>query len=85
FMAEGVMQPDVSLFIYNPEIEAGFDLLAGLVANAMDENASAADTKIKIDLILSALHGIAHNQITISGYPWSDADVLIDQLVCDLF
>ncbi|MEP4337562.1 MAG: TetR/AcrR family transcriptional regulator [Roseobacter sp.] len=85
FMAEGVMQQDVSMFIDNPEIEAGFGLLAQLVVDASDDTIGSAATKIKIDLIMGALHGIAHNRITISGYPWSDTNALIDQLVFDLF
>lgn len=85
FMAEGVMQPEVSMFIGNPKIESGFGLMAQLVTDSLGEAGSGTATKIKTDLVMGALHGIVHNRVTISGYPWSDADVLVDQLLIDLF
>ncbi|MEP3421484.1 MAG: TetR/AcrR family transcriptional regulator [Erythrobacter sp.] len=80
FMAEGVTQPEVSLFVGNPEIIAGFDRIAHTIAEAASLR-DANVVKLKSDLLMGAMHGIAHNAITISGYPWSDADAMIDHLL----
>lgn len=81
FMAEGVTQSEVSLFIDNPETVEGFAILAKCVAEAVGRPVEDPETKIKIDLVMGALHGIAHNKITISGYPWSRAELLVDSLL----
>ncbi|WP_108788639.1 TetR family transcriptional regulator [Erythrobacter sp. Alg231-14] len=80
FMAEGVTQPEVSLFVGNSEIIAGFDRIAHTIAEAASLR-DANVVKLKSDLLMGAMHGIAHNAITISGYPWSDADAMIDHLL----
>lgn len=71
FMAEGVDQPDVSLFLGNPEIIEKYDIFSGAIRRSNNSKHSDEDIKVKLDFFLSALHGIAHNHITISGYPWS--------------
>jgi len=80
FMAEGVTQSEVSLFVGNPEIAAGFDLFHRTIAEA-STTGNAKLLKLKHDLLIAALHGIAHNKITISGHPWSDNDAMIEQLI----
>lgn len=81
FMADGVTQPEVSAFIDSPEIVEGFAILANCVAAVVGRSTDDRDAKIKIDLVMGALHGIAHNKITISGYSWSEADLLVDSLI----
>ena len=81
FMAEGVTQPEVSMFVDNPEIAGGFGTLTQIIAKAAGGSINDPGIKAKIDLVVSALHGIAHNKITISGYPWADAEVMIDNLI----
>lgn len=76
FMAEGVMQPDVSLFLDNPNIMARYDLFTVAIQNLRGET-SEAIMKSKVDFLISALHGIAHNKITISGYEWSTPKIQI--------
>lgn len=77
FMAEGVTQPDVSLFMDDPKITLRFQVLADAVL-AANSDADRDDHKQKLDALLCFLHGIAHNLITISGYSWSAHDDLID-------
>jgi len=73
FMAEGVTQPDVSLFLDNPDIVAQFGLFLEAIQN-LGRDRQIVDTKPELDFLLSALHGIAHNKITISGYEWSSSE-----------
>jgi AcrR family transcriptional regulator len=71
FMAEGISQPDVSLFLDNPNIVERYGVFLHGIASANASTLSDEQLKLRLDLLLSALHGIAHNHITISGYPWS--------------
>jgi AcrR family transcriptional regulator len=84
FMADGVTQSDVSLFVDNPEIVADFELFSRAIAETDGDIAQSA-IKLHTDLVLAALHGIAHNQITISANPWSDANETINLLLERLF
>jgi len=70
FMAEGVTQPDVSLFLDTPHIIAKYSLFQKALSRLCPQ-APIAEIKLKLDFLLSALHGITHNKITISGYEWS--------------
>ncbi|MGB0907389.1 MAG: TetR/AcrR family transcriptional regulator [Maricaulaceae bacterium] len=70
FMAEGVTQPDVSLFIDNPDIVTKYGLFLEAIHN-LERKAQTADPKTKLDVLISAMHGIVHNKITLSGYEWS--------------
>lgn len=77
FMAEGVTQPDVSLFLDKPEIITKYSLFQTALIRLTGKD----DTKLNLDFILSALHGMAHNQITISGYDWSGPEAQIKLLL----
>jgi AcrR family transcriptional regulator len=79
FMAEGVTQPEVSLFVDDPETIAGFELMSRVITEASTVT-DEEKLKIEIDLIMATLHGIAQNKITIAGYAWSDANAMIDYL-----
>ncbi|MEQ9320606.1 MAG: TetR/AcrR family transcriptional regulator [Polyangiaceae bacterium] len=71
FMAEGVTQPDVSLFVDDPELVARFGVFVEALAQASARELTGVEQKTKLDLLLCMLHGIAHNSVTISGYPWT--------------
>lgn len=77
FMAEGVTQPDVSLFLDNPELVTRFGVFAEALTLASPRALSGREQKTKLDLLLCLLHGIAHNRVTISGYPWTDPGDLV--------
>lgn len=77
FMAEGVTQPDVSLFVDTPEIAQQFRVFAEAIVDAHTGKLDTPTLKVKLDALLCLLHGIAHNKITISGYPWAEIDALI--------
>ncbi|MEM9669991.1 MAG: TetR/AcrR family transcriptional regulator [Pseudomonadota bacterium] len=78
FMAEGVTQPDVSIFLDGRKSLERFAIFAEALIDANDAPMDSDQLKRKLDLLICLLHGIAHNQLTISGYPWTAADMLIE-------
>jgi len=78
FMAEGVTQPDVSLFIESPDVAARFEVFAIAIIQAVPSEISQDLLKKKLDAMICFLHGIAHNLITISGYDWPSTGYLIE-------
>ena len=76
FMADGVTQPDVSIFIDNPAIVARYQVFANAIMETQT-GLSQETLKLKLDALICFLHGIAHNLITISGYEWSAASDLV--------
>ncbi|MEP3894509.1 MAG: TetR/AcrR family transcriptional regulator [Litorimonas sp.] len=81
FMAEGVTQPHVSLFVDNPDIIAKYDIFLDAILSLDGDGIPSEATKHKLDFFLSTLHGIAQNHITISGYPWSAPEKQIEYAV----
>lgn len=81
FMAEGVSQPDVSLFLDNPEIIEKFGIFLRAIKSASTGDISDETLKLRFDVFLSALHGMTHNHVTISGYPWSEPREQIEVLI----
>ncbi len=71
FMAEGVIQPDVSTFLDRPDIAQHYALFTNAISKASQCPLDQPQLKLKLDFLLCVLNGIAHNHITISGYPWS--------------
>jgi AcrR family transcriptional regulator len=77
FMSSGVTQADVSVFVAGDPVLPRFALFRDCLAKALGGRASAAEVTLKLDLLLCALNGIAHNLITISGYPWTEPKKLV--------
>lgn len=78
FMAEGVSQSDVTIFVDNPNIAKHFARFFELISNVVKPKTSGPVIKQKTDFLVSALHGIAHTQITMSGHDWTDHSTLIE-------
>jgi AcrR family transcriptional regulator len=76
FMAEGVTQPDVSVFLQDSPVMQRFGVLLSLLAEVLGSSLSAEAAKVRADLLISALNGIVHSQITISGFAWTEPEVL---------
>ena len=72
-----VNAPPLDVFLDSAETVERFGVFYALVAEARP-NSSASATKIRGDYLVSALHGIAHCRITMSGYPWSPTDELVE-------
>jgi len=84
FMAEGVSQSDVSVFVDNPDISKHFARFFDLVSNVVEPETSGKVIKQKTDFLVSALQGIAHTHITMSGYDWADHRMLIELAIRSL-
>lgn len=80
FMTEGVDQKDVGAFIGNANVARCFDAVAEAV-RALCPTDAPAEIALRSDFFICLLQGVAHNHITISGYPWSRAELLIGQAV----
>ncbi len=78
FMADGVTQSDVSIFVDRPEIVAHFEIFAVVIIECHDGSVEPDILKRKLDALICFLHGIAHNLITINGYPWTHANEIVD-------
>ena len=80
FMTEGVDQQEVGAFIGNPHVARSF-LLIGQAIKDLRPGDADAEITLKSDHFICLLQGIAHNHITISGYPWSDPGEIVDRAV----
>lgn len=81
FISDGVTQSDVSVFIDSPELVQRFTLFSQALLNSFEENPDPDVLKAKLDAFICFLNGIAHNLITISGYPWSDPKEMVKMAV----
>lgn len=81
FMAEGVTQPHVSLFVDDPDIIVKYDIFLKAILSVDGTDNPNEEIKHKLDFFLSTLHGIAHNHVTISGYTWSPPKKQIEYAV----
>jgi AcrR family transcriptional regulator len=83
FMSEGVSQPEVSLFATEGEIVHHYALFYTLIAKICQiEQVGLIPLG---ECLICSLNGIAHNLITMSGYPWSKPEKLAETLVDGLF
>jgi len=80
FMADGVTQGDVSLFVDNPELAARYSVFSDAISRVdpiLEEDCLA----LKFNTLICGLHGIAHNLVTISGYPWGEPKQIIEMML----
>jgi AcrR family transcriptional regulator len=84
FMSHGVSQATVTDFLFDSEIAVRFAVFAKSFA-AASARPAPRELATTSEVLVCALHGLAHCRITISGYAWSDLDnsvsVLIDGLL----
>lgn len=81
FMTEGVSQSEAGVFAGSDETSARYSVFLGAMAGAIGARASGSDVKLRVDALICGLHGVAHNAITISAYPWEPPEKLVDVLV----
>jgi AcrR family transcriptional regulator len=77
FMSKGISQTDVSSYVEDPLLLMRFALLQNCVAAALGDRISQDVKRLKSELLLCVLNGIAHNLITISGYKWASPEDLV--------
>jgi len=80
YMASGVTQADVRMLVDDKAVMARFRLIPDCLAAVVD-NADRELVNFKAEYLLCALNGICHNLITISSYPWSAADRLVQEAI----
>lgn len=81
FMSGGVSQADVVGFVSDGGTAARFELFRTSLDAALGGQTDPEELRLKSELLLCILNGIAHNLITISGYPWSDPERLVHRAV----
>ncbi|MEM1145642.1 MAG: TetR/AcrR family transcriptional regulator [Pseudomonadota bacterium] len=81
FMSAGVSQPDVSVFVDDDGVVERFVLFRRCVEDVLPGAGDSSKADLQTELLLCTLHGIAHNLITISAYPWSDSHKLVGAAV----
>ncbi len=77
FMSDGVSQSDVSVFMEASPILARYAVFGDLLA-AASEAAPSEARPLRLNALICALNGIAHNSVTISDYDWGAPDALLD-------
>jgi AcrR family transcriptional regulator len=82
FMTEGVSQPEVSVFVANDDIGNRFALFRHCIIAATAS--SPENAPLHTDVLICSLQGIAHNHVTMSGYPWPSPERLVEALVTAL-
>ncbi len=81
FMSSNVDQSDVSIFVQDDALLGRFQIFQRGIAEASKDDLSEADLKVKSEVLLCALNGIAQNLITISAFPWSSPKRLVHATV----
>ncbi|MEQ9520727.1 MAG: TetR/AcrR family transcriptional regulator [Parvibaculum sp.] len=84
FMSGGISKADVVGFVSEGPSLARFEMLRTNLGAALGGGTDAETLQLKTDLLLCVLNGIAHNLITINGYPWSDPETLVHQAISGL-
>lgn len=80
FMTEGVSQPEVDAFLGASGTVTRFRLFFDAMHVALGSCDEGA-LKLRTETLISGLQGVAHSHITISGYPWSPAEAMVDEIV----
>lgn len=84
FMSQGVSQREVGTFVDDTQISNHFIAFFEAMQQATRLDPQDQMLKHKTDLLICTLNGIAHSQITISAYPWTEAEKLVDMSVANL-
>ncbi len=82
FMSEGVSRPAVSVFVQEDPTAIRYALFAKCISKVT--KADVETVSLLSELVVCALNGIAHNHITISGYPWRSPEQLVEVLLSAL-
>jgi AcrR family transcriptional regulator len=77
FMSSDIEQTDVSIFVQNDAVLARFFVFTAAISACFEDRIDDDALKIKGEVLLCCLHGIAKNLLTISAYPWSDYQALV--------
>ncbi|MEZ5376144.1 MAG: TetR/AcrR family transcriptional regulator [Acidimicrobiales bacterium] len=77
FMSSGITQDDVSLFMGDASVISRFDLFARAVAEVLGVDADPDLLRVRSEVLICGLNGVAQALVTMSGYPWADTSSLV--------
>ena len=81
FMSSNVEQSDVSIYVQDDELIGRFAIFQTGISQACTARLTEPEIKLRAELLLCSLNGIAHNLITISGFPWTEPAALVQAAV----
>ena len=81
FMSGGVTQADVSAFLADERLAGAFEALLDGLAAHHGVTTEVPEVLRRRDYLLTAIHGVPHCLITMSGHPWPPADDLVRMAV----
>jgi AcrR family transcriptional regulator len=81
FMSKGIQQTDVKGFIEHADTLARFDIFRRCVAEIFPSSSAQALVRLKSELLICTLNGIAQNLITVSSYPWAPPEEIVQQAI----
>jgi AcrR family transcriptional regulator len=77
FMSGGITQADVSSFMGDEVLMARFDVFRSCIAEALGERAEHEEIRVRSEVLVCGLNGIAQGLVTMSGYPWAAPKTLV--------
>ncbi len=83
FMADSVSQSDVGVFLDSSAVVERYAVFSQLLEAAADHESDAGDLT-RLNALICALDGIAHNKVTKSYYDWGPSSDLIDVVLSGL-
>jgi len=83
YLTDGVSQAWVDAFIGGSGTVDRYQLFFDAMRAALGRHDDAM-VKRRTEILLVGLQGIAHSHVTISGYPWTKAETMSDDLVSAL-
>ncbi|MEM5473941.1 TetR/AcrR family transcriptional regulator [Hoeflea sp. AS60] len=84
FMSAGLTQADVTEFVAEGSAVSKLELFFEAIAAITASDRKDEQVKQKADQLICCLHGVMHCIITVPGYPWTDTNVLVKNIVRDI-
>lgn len=84
FMSAGLTRADVTEFVAEGSAVSKMELFFEAIAAITASDRKGEQVKQKADQLICCLHGVMHCIITVPGYPWTDANVLVENIVGDI-
>ncbi|MEZ5218394.1 MAG: hypothetical protein R2715_17850 [Ilumatobacteraceae bacterium] len=73
----GVTQDDVTGFLDDHALIGGFDLFRQCLAEAVGDGVTPDEIRVRSEVLVCGLNGIAQGLVTMSGYQWAAPDALV--------
>ena len=84
FMSGGLTRGDVTEFVTEGSAVEKFAPFFQIIAQELALDVHDARVKERVDQLVCGLHGVMHCIITIPGYQWTNADILVRHMVRDV-